>query len=330
VKGGMTVRSKVMAWMSVVMLLGPQWLTGSAAAGAAEVAGVITEIHVGQGQAEVRRAGSQDWRPVRPLLTLNAGDTVRVGLDASVVILLNGHRGSVTVDATHSPFEVLAPPAERGTLGRGWVLLEESFKALLKASDDSGQVTLGSRGGGRPPTILTPRNGPVLPDALVFEWVGSRSSRYTIRVVGPSGLVLERKHVAGTTFAYPADAVPLAPGVRYEFQVITAGKLPEKAWFEVADPVRAATIRQDLAELAAAAGPVVSPNTLVATQVAYLTSQGLLVDARLTLVAALANQADDVTMHVLLGDLYARLGLPELAAESFDEARFLSRSRSQR
>lgn len=325
----MNVKWKVIAWMSVVIFLGPQVLFGTAAVGAAETAGIITEIRVGQERPEVRRAGTQDWRPVRPLLTLNAGDTVRVGPDASVVILLTGRRGSVTVDATNSPFEVSAPTAEQSKFGRGWVLLEESFKALLKVSDDSAQVPLGTRGHGSPPVILTPRNGPVLPDSLVFEWVGSQVSRYTIRVVGPSGLVLERKNLAGAKFAYPADAVSLIPGVRYQFQVVPRGASPEKAWFEVLDPARAETIRQELAELAAAAGPVVSPNTLVAAQVAYLTSQGLVLDARLTLMAALANEPADSTFHVLLGDVYERLGLPELAAESFDQARFLG-NRAQR
>ena len=137
-------------------------------------------------------------------------------------------------------------------------------------------------------------------------------------------------HLAGAKFAYPVDAAPLTPGVRYRLQVISAVRPPETAWFEVVDPARAQAIRQDLAELAAAAGPVVSPDTLVATRVAYLTSQGLVADARLTLMAALANQPDDVTFHVLLGDLYQRLGLSEQAADSFSEARSLGAGRAQR
>jgi hypothetical protein len=326
----MSARWNVMAWMTAAMFLALQMVVGPVGAAAGETTGMITEIRGSQGRAEVRRMGSQDWRPVGPLLALNPGDTVRVGPDASVVILLTGGRGTVTVDTTNSPFVVSAPTAEPSKLGRGWVLLEESFEALLKVSTDSAQVTLGTRGHGGPPVILTPRNGPVLPDPLVFEWAGSQLSRYTIRVVGPSGLVFERKNLAGAKFAYPADAAPLTPGVRYRLQVISAVRPPETAWFEVVDPARAQVIRQDLAELAAAAGPTVSPDTLVATRVAYLTSQGLVADARLTLMAALANQPDDVTFHVLLGDLYQRLGLSEQAADSFAEARSLGAGRAQR
>jgi hypothetical protein len=174
---------------------------------AAEPVGVITEMDVRDGLAEVRRFGLQEWRSVGPLLTLNAGDTVRVGQDASVVILLSGGRGSLKVDASNSPFQIPAvlPTAEQSKLRRGWILLEESFKGLVKASNDSAQVILGTRGGGSPLTILTPHNGVVLPEPLVFEWIGNRSALYTIRVVGPSGLLLERRDIVGTTLAYPAD-----------------------------------------------------------------------------------------------------------------------------
>jgi len=40
-------------------------------------------------------------------------------------------------------------------------------------------------------------------------------------------------------------------------------------------------------------------------------------------VTALAADRDEPTLHLLLGDLYTRTGLTDLAAESFDEAQFL-------
>jgi hypothetical protein len=293
---------------------------------------MITEIDMRGGQIEVRRLNLPEWRPVAPLFALNVGDTVRASRDASVVILLSGVRGTVKVDATNSPFQVpeTVPSAESNTLRRGWLLLKESVKALLKISNDSDQVTLGTRGHASSVVILTPRNGLVLPDSLVFEWARDQPGRHTVRIVGPLGLVLERKDVAGPRFVYPADAVPLIPGVRYQLQVISGVAPPEKVWFEVVDPARAEAVRQDLAELAAATGSTVSPNTLVTVQVAYLASQGLFADARLRLIAAVDNQPDEATFHYLLGDLYERIGLPEQAAESFAQARVLGSSRVQR
>jgi hypothetical protein len=293
---------------------------------------MITEIAMREGQIEVRRLNLPEWRPVVPLLALNAGDTVRASRDASVVILLSGVRGTVKVDATNSPFQVpkAVPSAEPNTLRRGWLLLKESVRALLKISNDSDQVPLGTRGHASSVAILTPRNGLVLPDSLVFEWAGDQPARHTVRIVGPPGLVLERKDVAGPRFVYPADAVPLIPGVRYQLQVISGVALPEKAWFEVVDPARAEAVRRDLGELAAATGSTVSPNTLVTVQVVYLASQGLFADARLRLITAVDDQPDEATFHYLLGAVYEQLDLPGQAAESFAQARVVGRCRAQR
>lgn len=328
----MGVKMSAVAWLSVMVVLGTQVRAGPSNAQATEPAGVITEIDLREGQAEVKRVSVPAWRPAGPLLTLEAGDTVRTSQDAAVVILLTGRRGTVKVDATNSPFVVPSAglPADPSKLTRGWILLEESVKALLKVSNDAGQTIVGTRGHGSPPVILTPRNGPVLPDSIVFEWLGRQASRYTIRVIGPSGLVLERKDLAGMRVTYPPEAAPLAAGVRYHVQVTTGGEAPQEAWFEVVDPVRAETIRRDLAELAVADGSMLSPNTLVAVQAGYLANQGLLADSRRRLVVALDNQPGEATFHVLLGDIYERLGLPEQAAESFAKARLLVQGHTER
>src|SRR6266851_340624 len=323
-------RPRIPRWLFLVALLAAQFSASPNDAPAAGPVGVITEIDVGGGQAEVRRVSRQDWRPAGPLLALNAGDSVRASQDASVVVLLTGRRGSVRVDATNSPFEIPDPAVEETRLRRGWLLLEESIKTLLKLSHDSAEAIVGTRGHASTLVVLTPHNGAVLPDSLVFEWVGGQPTHYTIRLVGPAGVVFERKDFAGMRFVYPADAVTLIPGVRYQFQVAGRAEPPAKAWFELVGAARAETVRRDLAELAAAVGSTVSPNTLVVTQVAYLASQELILDARLMLLAALTEQPDEPTFHFFLGSLYERLGLPDQAAESFAQERASGRSGARR
>jgi hypothetical protein len=325
-------KRRMAKWVSFVLLLALQFFGASSRTHASGPAGVVIGINLRGGQAEVRRLGRQDWQPAGPLLTLNAGDTVHVTQDTSVVVLLTGHRGSVKVDATNSPFQVpdAVPIADGSKLRKGWTLLEDSVRVLLKISYDAAQIPLGTRGRTSSLAILTPHNGFVLPDRLVFEWAGDHSARYTVRVVGPSGLVLERKDLAGPTFVYPADTAPLVPDVRYQLQVTSTADSPAKVWFGVLPAARAEAVREDLAELASVAGETMSKNTLVATQVAYLANQGLVIDARLMLMAALANDRDEAIFYYLLGDLYERLGLPDQAAESFAQARVLGRSRAER
>jgi hypothetical protein len=313
----------LICWCSILAL--PGILCSPTGAGSAEreVAGMITEIHVGRGQVEVRSAESERWRAATPVLTLKGGDAVETTEDAWVVIVLSGGRGSVRVDEATSPFIVPAPPTGRRQLHKGLMVLEASFNFLSTTPKELPLGTLGARAGMKPPAILTPRNGLVLSDSLVFEWRGSQSSLYVIRIVGPNGLVFERTNLAATRFQYPKDAPPLAAGIRYRFQLLPAWQAPQEVWFELVDPDHTRTIRHDLHDLEEALAPGLPRATVVTLQAGFLAGNDLLHDARLNLVEELARQPDEPTLHFLLGDLYARQGLLEEAMESFAEVRYL-------
>ena len=311
----------ILVLISLGILLAP-W-TASAQGGEA-AAGMITEMKIGRGRVEVRAAGSAEWRPVRPLAAVRTGDTVRATEDAAAVILLSGGRGSVKVDATTSPLAVPAAPAGEGKIQKARALVESSLSFLFSGAKESPRAVLGTRAESKPPVILSPRNGPVLPESLTFEWLGGRFSRYSVRIVGPGGVVLDRKDVLGPRFDYPPGAPPPAPGLRHTVQVLSAGHPPEEAWFEVLSPSQAEAIRRDVTELGQGLGPAMSPNSLVTLRAGFLASKGLLHDARLALVTALAKDPDEPTFYILLGDLYTKTGLPAEAAEAFEEARFLT------
>jgi hypothetical protein len=299
-------------------------LTPAAPAGAqtGETAGVITEIKPAKGRVEVKPAAGGDWRPARPLLALRAGDVVRTTEDASAVVLLSGGRGTVRVAGAAGTLTVPGVAAA-GQGQKARALVEASLGFLAGTTKESSQAVLATRSMARPPVILSPRNGRVLPDALAFEWLGSRFTRYTVRLVGPSGPVVDRREVTGPRWEYPVDAPALAPNVRYTLQV-TAGSQPtQEAWFEVADPARARAVAEDLAGLEQELGTAVSPTSRAVMRAGLLAREGFLHDARRVVVAALDADRDEPTLHLLLGDLYTRTGLAGLAAESFDEAQFL-------
>jgi predicted Zn-dependent protease len=101
------------------------------------------------------------------------------------------------------------------------------------------------------------------------------------------------------------------------------GHPPFETWFEVVDPTRAAALGEDLRQLETALGSGVPPSSLAEVRSGALAAEGLLHDARLVALAALARDPDEPTLHILLGNLYLKTGLPQLAAESLDEAQFL-------
>ncbi len=310
-------------WCLVLVLPAIAWFPSIADSAEPEVGGMITEIRLGQGRVEVGSAGGERHRPATPLLTLRAGDVVATTGDAWVVVVLSGGRGTVRVDESTSPFVVTAPAPARGRLQKGLMILEASFDFLSTTSKDSPFGNLGSRAGLRPPVILTPRNGLVLPDSLVFEWRGSQSTRYVVRIATATSVVIERADLAGTRFEYPKDAPPLVAGVRYRFQLLPARQPPQEVWFELVDPAQARTIQHDLQEMDAAlpAGP--SDTTAAILRAGFLARHGLLHDARLRVADALARRPDEPTLHFLLGELSERQGLPQEAMEAFAEARFL-------
>ena len=65
-----------------------------AAAPAGETAGMVGEVKRGKGRVELKPAAGADWRAVRPLAALRAGDALRATEDAAVVVVLSGGRGT--------------------------------------------------------------------------------------------------------------------------------------------------------------------------------------------------------------------------------------------
>jgi hypothetical protein len=312
------MREAMLVW-SVALAL---WLPGSVAGQPRETAGVITEIKVGSGTVEIRPAGGA-WRPAAPLQALRAGDEVRASDGASVVVLLSGGRGTARVEARNSPYTVASPQADEGKVDKARALITGSVKFLAAGPKEAPRAMLATRSAVRPPEVLTPRDGAVLPGTLAFEWLGSQFSRYTVRIAGPSDVVLERKGVVGARFEYPADAPALQPGVRYRFEVVALSQPAQSATFEIVDAARARAVQADLRDLEDALGAGASPSSVAVARAGYLAEHQLFHDARLTVLAALARDPDEPVLHTLLGTLYTQTGLPRQAAEAFDEAQFL-------
>jgi hypothetical protein len=262
-------------------------LAAPAVAQTGETAAVITEIKPARGRVDVKPAAGGDWRPARPLLALRAGDIVRTTENASAVVLLSGGRGTVRVEGAAGTLTVPGVAAT-GQGQKAKALVEASLGFLAGTTRESSQAVLATRSVARPPVILT-----------------------------------ERREVTGPRWEYPADAPALAPNARYTLQVTAGGQPTQEAWFEVVDAARARAVSSDLTALEQELGTGVPPTSKAVMRAGLLAREGLLHDARRVVVAALDADRDEPTLHLLLGDLYTRTGLADLAAESFDEAQFL-------
>jgi len=310
--------------LSLAALAGALLLASPAIASSADPVGVLTEIRAERGRVEVKRAGEQDWKPAQPLLALRPGDQIRASDEARVSLVFTGGRGAQAVSAANSPFTVQAPSAA-GAGDKARALVGGVTDFLAGKQKDLAYLPLSVRSV-HPPRVaqLQPRQTKLLPGAVTFEWSGSQTLRYKVRVLGPQGMLWEQANLPRRPIVYPASAPALEPGVRYLWQLETEGQPMQQAEFQILPAAEATRVRESLDILVPASLPGYPPSSVALMRAAYVLRDGLYADARRELLTAVAADPDEPTLHLLLGQVYDAIGLGELAQREFIEARDLT------
>lgn len=309
--------------LTIVAALAP------AAAGAAEPVAVLTEIRPGKGEIRVKTAGDSEWKAPMPLLSLRPGDEIRVTGDGRAVVLFSGARGPQAVQAANSPYKIPAP-AGGGTVTKAQALATGVTSFLFgkqeKPAYVSAYVPLSTRSVRLPPaTLISPRETKLLATPVVFEWSGSESQRYGVRVFGPDNAVVwEQQGLQRKDLPYPASAPALKAGVRYAWELVAERQPAQRAEFVLLPAAEVSRVKGDLAALPTAG---VSPTTVAVMRASLLLKEGCYLDARRELLPAIAADPSEASLHQLLGHVYDAMGIKSLATESFDEAAFLSTPR---
>ncbi len=294
-----------------VLLIAP-FLT--AALWAKHPIGVVTEV---KGQVEVRRAGKGAWQPVRVNMPLYAGDILRTGANAKVVVWLPIGRAE-----TLGPRKMVAikpPKSNRDSLWRDvWSSFVNQMRTNLS------EESLATVAAARQPSpeewksflLLTPRNTRVLDPQVTFVWrevEGAQGYRLTVGIFDEGNRVWETI-VKGTSFRYPSSAPALKPGKVYVWQVEAIGMphAKESAWFAVAHPGEAKDIRFTLQQLHRIAPDPLASNLMAAS---LLESKGYYWDAISLLRKAIQQFPNQPEPLLFLAHLYDAIGLSPYAAE---------------
>ena len=285
---------------------------------------VLTELTPRTGEIQVHRVAEPGWIPAQPLLALRPGDAVRATADARAVLLYSG--GVVqTVSAANSPVRI--DVSARSSAQSVKALMGGIVEFLAGQRREPRYEPLSVRGlqiG--PPRIVAPRDTRILPGPVALEWSGSPSLRYRVRLLGPEGTVWERGQIAGHRADPPAPL--LRPGTTYTWMLETPGQPAQRAQFEVLQAAESGRVQQALAGLQPESLAGYPPTTLTVMRAALLVRERLYADARNELLAGIAADTEAPVLHQLLGDVYERTGLPDLAAEQFGQAHWLARPRS--
>jgi hypothetical protein len=312
------------------MLLGLALLVaGAAPAWAADPVAVLTEIRSGKGEVRVKTGNDTEWKAPAPLLSLRPGDQVRATEDGRAVILFSGGRPPQTVQASNSPFTVSAPAgSSAGTKAQE---LASGVTSFLFGKQDkpayvSAYVPLSTRSVRLPPpTLISPRETKILALPVVFEWSGSESQRYGVRVFGPGNTVMwEQTGLQRKDLPYPASAPAFTPSVRHAWELHAEPHPVQRAEFVLLPAADASRVKADLAALPTSG---VSATTTSLMRASYLFKEDCYLDARRELLAAIAADPNEASLHQLLGHVYDAIGIKDLATDSFDEARYLSAPR---
>lgn len=311
-------------------------LIGAAVAWAS--VGMVTEVKPVDGVAEVKPTGSTTWKRLAPLQALKEGDVIRTSRKASVVVMYANSKESATITAAVSPYTVKSLRKKNGQDGKAQELLNEVAGFLTNkkrtslssplAARESLSMPLAVRGGGVPSlwketVILAPAMSQVMDGRPTIEWSGQPRTTYDVRILDGDRVVWERTKLTKTRLAYPAEEAPLAEGKRYTIEVRSSLASPSTTWVQVATPSERAAIQESLTLLEKSMAPELPAASRTALTFGVLASKGYWAAAREKVIAGIAADADDPTLHMLLGDYYTHIGSQQLASEEYDEADFL-------
>ncbi len=310
----------VLGVLGILLAQGAGW--------AGEPVAVITEIRREQGEVRVRPAGEADWRLPQLLLALRPGDQVSAEGESRTVLVFTGG-GAQVVSQANSPFTVQAPAGETGIQRLGALVARVTTFLLGQQKDLTTYRSLSVRSTrGQVPLILSPRETRLLAGPVTFEWAGPDRLRYSVRVLGPQGLVWGQASLPRQTLGYPATAPALSPGVTYTWELETSGHPVQRTQFELLPDAEAARVQAALALVQPASLPGYPRNTVTLMRAGLFFQERLYHDARRELLARIKADPDEPTLHLLLGQVYDRVGLKELAEEEFREAQILTTRKS--
>lgn len=288
---------------------------------AEEPIAVITELKPNRGHVQTRLPGKQDWENAAPLQSLYEGSQIRASKDAIAVILFMDGARPITVEEGNSPYE-LRPPMGREE-GRTAARLTEFAAYLLGKKKPPTYVPLAVRGA-RPPTPLSPRDTMLLSTTPTFHWMGTPGAKALLFVYGPEGLVWKADELKGTQLSYPSSSPLLKPGVEYHWGLETQGSPPQWARFKTLDADAGGAIQERLRSVQEAELP---KTTQAILQSSLLLGHELFHEGREILMGAIIADPDEPGLHLLLGEVYEKTGMPALAANEYNKAESLAKGR---
>jgi hypothetical protein len=322
-------RAVLPAALAAVLLL-------AAASAFADPVAVIAAV---KGRVEVTPTGTRE--PLRATFgrALEPGDKVTVGPAGSATLFFNdgnvielGEKSALTVSGR----VVRAGGAKAGLSGEVYASVS---KFVTTGNRKTGLVaSSGMRSGGDTSLalILSPRQSDVLTDAPAIAWRGVHgATRYRVTVTSAAAGELwsqETDEIPDPTderrLAWPPDAPRLEPGVDCLLQIEALDDVKslrtESTTLRLASSGTIESVHTNLEHIASSAGGRDNPAALWLSG-SYLSGLNLNGEALERFLALARLNPGSSAAHEALGNVYAKVGLMDLAAAEYQQALGLAR-----
>lgn len=329
-----------MVGVSVVAVRATVAAALSFALAATAIAEPVAVIAAVKGRVDVVPAGGRDairasfGRPLEP------GDKVSVGPASTATLFFNdgnvvdlGEKTALTVSGKVGK---AGGGAKAGLSGEVYASVTKFVTAGSRKSGLVASSEMRSGGDAAVALILSPRQTELLTDAPALAWrTVSGATRYRLTITSAAaGELWSNELEAGADAAserrraWPDAAPKLVPGVDHVFQLEALDDVKtlrtESSTFRVASTATAEAVRANLERIATSAG---GPDNPAARWLAgsYLSGLNLNGDALEQFQALLRIAPESSAAHEALGNVYAKVGLMDLAATEYQQALSLTR-----
>jgi len=288
--------------------------------GADDAVYLVSEIKANKGELKVKLSGEKNSRTLKPLQSLKAGDIVSVTKNAYAVLLETASGKAVTVKEGNAPFTVKgAAKQEESSFKNIFAKIGDSLKGKKKEMNYVPLVVRSVRL--KKPTIVMPKDTLLLSEKPMFFWTGSSKDEIVIKLKDSSGNMIFQKTVLSRySLKYPDEISPLKPGT-YRWELEIEESPLQKAEFKIPE---AETKKMVIEKLKFIDSTKLPKTTKAILKSEILLSENFIEDARVELVKAYINDKEEPTIHLLLGEIYKKIGHNDMALEEFDEAQYLS------
>lgn len=265
--------------------------------------------------AQIRRVGSNQFQPIRPVLSVSGSDELKITSGGKVVIRCSSNDAKVTFSATTNPQKVSAKCPDSASRSASNRSLWGNIVDWATNANKSAPIGDARSGFADIPYAITPRRTMILTARPEIRWnlvAGAKS--YEISLSNPNVETISwTVDAANINYQYPLNQPELKTGEEYILKIktdnfISSTEDGETVWVKVLDPEKQQELFAFLEQLRSEDLP---ESTEVILESILYEKFELYSNAIAILSSYVQGHPEAITVRERLAELYAQIGLAQ-------------------